>query len=161
MSMILTDMVPNSSFSYPFSIELILSILAIIISVAVAVGEYRWNKKINQTNLDAEFYKEIYFEYLMKRIPCARQAIRYNNEKVEDTGELQDCLNDLRRESLFFRYKDRDFYDKLKSLLQEFEDYLVTNSKGMDADEFSSFNNRMNKYIEEVYKIIMTKYKGG
>lgn len=143
------------------SLEMILAILAIIISVCTAVGEFIWNKAINVTNLESEFYKEIYFEYLMKKIPDARQEIRYNDSKVQDVVALTDVLNNMRQDSLFFKYKDKYFYGELKRMLQDLEDYLVQNNdKQMDADDFATVNNTINTKIEVIYDFIMKKYKG-
>ncbi len=154
-----SESVPKSGTT--ISLELILAILAIIISVATAVAEYVWNKNINVTNLEAEFYKEIYFDYLMKKIPEARQEIHYNDSKVQDVEKLTDVLNNMRQDSLFFKYKDKPFYEKLKRLLQELEDYLVeNNNKRIDADDFTIVNSTINLKIEEIYEYIMMKYKG-
>ena len=143
------------------SLEMILSILAIIISVATAIGEFIWNRAINATNLESEFYKEIYFQYLMKKIPKARQEIRFNENKIQDVESLIDTLNNVRQDSLFFKYKDKQFYIKLKDELQSLEDYLVSiSNKKMDSDEFSIANTEINKKIELIYEIIMKKYKG-
>lgn len=144
------------------SLELVLSVLAIIISVVVAIVEYVWNKWINTTNLEAEFYKDIYFEYLMKTIPEARQEIRYNNKKIEDIDKFTNVLNDMRRDSLFFRYKDKAFYDKLKNQLQSLEDYVtqVSSKDEVDAEEFSTFTSKMSEQIEQIYDSIMKRYKG-
>lgn len=143
------------------SLELVLSILAIVISVITAIAEYMWNKSINTTNLEAEFYKDIYFEYLMKKIPQARQEIRYNNKKIEDIDKFVNVLNDMRRDSLFFRYKDKMFYDVLKKQLQDLEDYVTREScDELDADEFVTFSNKMSEQIEQIYGSIMKKYRG-
>lgn len=147
--------------SEKLSVEMILSILALAISIITAIIEYVWNKAINITNLESEFYKNIYFDYLMKKIPEARQEIRYNNGKVCDVVKLTDVLNDMRQDSLFFKYKDKGFYNSLKQKLQNLEDYLVkSNDKEMDADDFVEFNSEINCKIEEIYDFIMKKYKG-
>lgn len=143
------------------SLELILSILAILISICTAVGEFIWNKSINTTNLEAEFYKEIYFEYLMKKIPKARQEMRYNDDGIKDIETLLDTLNTMRQDSLFFKYKDKNFYNGLKEKLQDLEDFLVLNSnKKIDFDDYIVVNNEINKRIEDIYEFIMKKYKG-
>lgn len=147
--------------STTLSLELILSIIAIVISVVVAIVEYLSNKKYNVLNLEAEIYKTIFFDYLIKEIPQGRQYIHYNNEKLSDTDKLTDALNNLRRDSLFFKYKDKDFYDKIKTITQELEDLLVKSEDGtMDIDSFIAFTKELNEKMESLYSCIMNKYSG-
>lgn len=161
LSVLLTSsQVQATTSTHSLNMELILSILAIIISLSVAIGEYIWNKKINITNLQSEFYKDIYFKYLMKDIPQARQYIHYNNEELTDVNRLIDVLNSIRQDSLFFKYKDKVFFEKIKKLTQELEEHLIAKEGHMDADTFSDFNSDLNNRIEKLYTSIMDKYNG-
>lgn len=135
LSILLTSsQVQQTTSTHSLNIELILSILAIIISISVAIGEYIWNKKINITNLQSEFYKDIYFKYLMKDIPQARQYIHYNNEELTDVNKLTDVLNSIRQDSLFFKYKDKVFFENIKKQTQELEEHLIAKEGHMDVN---------------------------
>lgn len=92
--------------------ELILSIVAILISVAAIVIEWVEAKQNIRIGLEADYFSKIYQEYLMKKLPEARRLIRLNNDgKLCDTDSLIDELNNMRRDSLFFKYHDKIFYD--------------------------------------------------
>lgn len=143
------------------TLELVLSIFAIIISIISVVFEYFWNQKINKTNLEADFFKDIYGDFLMHEIPKARNVIHYNNQKVSDTDDLIEVLNEIRRSSLFYQYQDHKFYIELCKQLQELENELVSKTdEVLSNNEYSEFIQKINSDIETIYSIIMNKYIG-
>lgn len=152
--------IPVNNNETSTNIELILALIAIIISISTAFFEFVWNTKINKINLEADFIKDIYIDYLMIKIPEARNIIHYSNEILSQTDNLVDVLNDIRRSSLFFKYKDKEFYKKLCEKLQNLEDNLVIKTGHISADDFAEFTNDLNDKIEEIYKIIIKKYIG-
>ncbi len=143
------------------TLELVLSILAIVISILSVFFEYFWNQKINRTNLEADFYKDIYGDFLMSKIPKARNVIHYNNQIVSDTDDLIDVLNDIRHSSLFYKFKDKKFYKELCNQLQGLENKLVSKTgKTLDNDDYLDFIQEINSDIEVIYNTIMNKYIG-
>lgn len=147
--------------TWDISPELILSILAILISICAIFFEYFWNQKINKTNLEADFFRNIYGDFLMNKISKARNIIHYNNQKISDTQDLIDVLNDIRHSSLFYKYKDKSFYNLLCERLRTLEDKLVSKTdKILDNDDYSDFIQETNSDIETIYNIIMNKYIG-
>ena len=56
------------------NVSMILSIIAIIISIYTVLYE----KKINNNNLQADYYKEIFGEYLKIKIPEASKRLAYD-----------------------------------------------------------------------------------
>ena len=80
---------------------LIISVIALVTSVIVACVEYYRDFKITTINLEFEFYKEIYMEHLIKKIPRARDVIWIDEGyMVRDTQMLLDELNEVRRDSI-------------------------------------------------------------
>lgn len=143
------------------TLELILSILALVISIGSVGFEYFYNQKINRTNLEADFFKDIYGDFLMHKIPKARTVIHYNNQIISDTDDLIEALNDIRRSSLFYNYQDPKFYKALSKHLQNLEDELVSKTgEILDNNEYLEFIQEINSDIETIYGIIMNKYIG-
>ncbi|MCH5250573.1 MAG: hypothetical protein J1E98_11595 [Lachnospiraceae bacterium] len=143
------------------NIELVISIIALMISVGSSVFEYFWNRHISRKNAETEIYKDIFIEYLIKKIPEARNKIHYGNEILSDIDDLVNVLNDLRRDILFFKFSDNCFYRELYKKLQKLEDKLVTISgKKIDADEFADFHKGLDEDIHNIYNFIMKKYIG-
>lgn len=147
----------DNTFEIP--IELILSIFAIVISIATPVFEFLWNKRASKVNLESELYKDMIRGYLIKKIPEARQYIHYRNNCLDGTDELINVLNNLRRDIIFFKYKDKNYYENLYKLLQNLEDQLVM-QKELNSDEFVRFFNNMDQKMEEIYAVLMQKYIG-
>ena len=84
--------------------ELVLSIIAIVISVIAMCSEFFGSQRISRINLEAHFFEEIYNDYLLDKLPSARNKVTYNNNIVTGTEELVDVLNEIRRKSIFFKY---------------------------------------------------------
>lgn len=143
------------------NIELVLSIIAIIISLVAIAFEFFGNQRINRVNLRSTYYEEIYNGFLVTKIPEARNKLIYNNNRISNTDELIDVLNDMRRKSLFFKYQDEKFYKKICDLLQNLEDKLVTDGdKSLDSDEYCSFTKAVKESIDKIYKTIFDRYTG-
>ena len=143
------------------AIECVLAAVAIIISIGVAVCDFRINCKINKLNMEAEIYRKIFFDYLINRIPKAQQNIRNTARGLTGTDLLEVELNNLRQEALFFLYKDEAFYKELCKKLQDLEDRVVeANEKIMDEHKYHMFFEDVKKSIKDVYDLVMQKYEG-
>lgn len=143
------------------NLELVLSIIAIVISVITIFIEFYGNQRVNRINLEANFYKKIYNEFLIDKIPNARNAIVYNNNIVSGADELIDVLNDMRRKSLFFKYKEEKFYNTICKKMQDLENELVKKSDlELDSDDYCKFVEYIKKALEEIYDIILCKHTG-
>lgn len=140
-----------------WTLELVLSLIAIIISVCCVVFEYFGSKRINKISLEADLYRDLYRDYLLKRIPEARNVIHYNNNIVSDTNDLIDVLNDIRRDSIFFKYNDIQYYNILYRKLQDLEDRLVQGEGPMDRKQYDKFVEDINNDIKGIYSLIMMK----
>jgi hypothetical protein len=137
-----------------------ISIIAIIISVGVPIFEFLYNKKINKINLISEYFKEIYGEFLIKRVPLARQYIHFNGRELSGTDKLLDVFREMRESSLYFKYNDKEFYGNLKGKIQAIEDCLVTKTGIMNSDEYAEFYNTFEKELGMIYECISDGYLG-
>ncbi len=144
-------------------IAIILSFASLLVSIGVVTYELHGTKKINDINLVANIMNQIYMKYLITEIPEARRLIDFPGNKLCGTQRLQDVLVHLKNDSLFFKYSDNKFFDKLKNLCQDLEDYIVKN----DGKKYDSLEekNAVFTYIEEklsdLYNLIENKYKNG
>lgn len=144
------------------NISLILSILAIILSITVAVVEYVRDYNINKVNLESEYYKELFKDYLLYDLPKARKYIRFNSaDKLVDTDNMINELQNLLQDSLYFQYSNQQFYQELKKIVQQFEDYLVQQSGEIfDAQEKQDVYKKIQDYIVQIYEHISKGYIG-
>lgn len=143
-------------------IATVLSIIAIIVSICVAIIEYIRDVRLSRNNLEAEYYKDIYKNHLIYEIPKARKYVKFNFEnKLIDTDQLIDELQQLRQDSLYFQYNNPLFYRELKNCIQILEDYLVTNTGREYVGEDQTFvYNKLRDCINDIYTIISNGYLG-
>lgn len=144
------------------ALSLIFSIIAICVSVFVAYKEYQRDLKINETNLEATYFDEIYKQHLIYKIPKARRYLRIaSNNQIADDQPLIDELNAIRKESLYFLYTNKPFYDSLILKLQQLEDFLVSSeAKQLVGEEQTEFFSQVQTYMNEIYTHITSAYKG-
>lgn len=132
-------------------------------AIAISVGSFIWqdirNKKYHDADLEADYYKEIYWKYLISELPTARNRITYNDGRVSSTNDIEDVLNKIRQDSVFFKFKDKKYYQNIIKKLQDLEDIYVEVDE-LDHDGFADFQNDTEKRITEIYKIITDKYLG-
>ena len=97
----------------------IIAIVAIVVGGIVALFttfmSIRFSSRANRDTLMSVFYAETYKNYLMKRIPIAKDHISYSMLKgyLHGTGDLEQVLLDLRNDSLYFEFFNPDFYQEL------------------------------------------------
>lgn len=140
----------------------ILSVIAIVISVLVAVTEYIKDIKINRLNLESEYFKDIYKKHLIYEIPTARGYIRLDGDnKLIDIDKMINELQLLRQDSLYFQYNNLEFYNNLKDKTQDLEDYLVSNGgRQFIGEEQTQLYNRIQNSINAIYCVISDGYLG-
>lgn len=140
----------------------ILAALAILISIITAMKQWRNDIKMNRINLEAEYFKQIYSEHLLKKLPKARGYVQFKSNGVLLVDDMTDELNMIRQDSIYFFYADNKFYEKLKSGLGELEDYLVACSNQIISD--TSIQKTVMQEIEDklniIYDILTRKYYG-
>ena len=141
---------------------LIISLLALLLSVYVAIAESKRDYKITKISIEFEFYREIYKEHLIKNIPEARNYMRIDKEgRLKDAQPLIDELNKIRRDSLYFLYNNKPFYMKLKNKLQTLEDYVIkSEEKLLMGEDQMFFWNSIQNQLNGIYEVISQAYCG-
>lgn len=139
---------------------LVISICAFIVSILVPIFEFLWNNKMNEHNLEAEYFREMYGEIMYQKIPKALEYIYYDGERISGTDNILDVLREIRLRSLYFKVTDNVFFEKLKCSVQDLEDYIVNTKDEMSTMQFSSFYSTVMQNIDMIYKNMSEKYIG-
>jgi len=141
---------------------LVISIIALLVSIVVACIEYFRDFKIAKIGLEFEFYREIYKEHLIYKIPEARNVMWIDEKRyLRDSDKLIEELNRIRRDSLYFMYNNRPFYEELKTQLQKLEDYIIkAGEKELAIDEQATFLNTVQDSLDGIYRVISNAYCG-
>lgn len=138
----------------------IISCIALIISFLTPIFNYAMNRKMNAITLEAQHLKDIYVEYLTKKIPEAKRDIIYKDTYFQGSYPLQKVLLELLRSLSFYKYIDNDFYTDIKIAIQALEDYIVLN----ESEPFKNSEiprKEIEQYLSAIYNTINTKYKNG
>ncbi len=138
-----------------------LAALAIIISIGCAIWQWQHDLRINAVNLEAEYFHKIYEQHLLYEIPNARKYVFFRNNRLQGYEVLINELNGIRNDSLYFLYSDKNFYEKLKSVLWELEVYLGTcANQELTGSNQELVMSEIQEKIENIYDTIIRKYHG-
>lgn len=137
----------------------VLSIISLIVSIVVAIVQVKTSIKLNKINMNAYYCEKIFNEYLIISIPKTRKLVQFNaKKKLIGTDQLIEQLRNMLKDSLFFKYVDSSFYNKLKNLLQELEDLLVSNAnKTFETTEHAEIYQQIDELITKIYTLINNK----
>ena len=141
---------------------LIISIVSIVGTLGISIYEIINSIRVNDINLEAELSVDTFKKYLTLKIPNAVSNISFDNNKLSNIQELQDVLNDFRKELRFYQYCDKDFFDEFKISAQDVEDYIVSNEgKSYESTDFADVNSEIINKLKKVYEVCQKKYKRG
>lgn len=108
------------------SIEIIIAILSLLISLFTSIRQKRETDRLNQINLESQIYMDVFKEFMIEKLPRARNYIYIDKEgRLKDCKELSSELIALKNASLYFSYRNKFFYDKLKDKITELDEYMV------------------------------------
>ncbi len=148
----------NTIFDY---ISLIASLAALVISGISIWVQKHTDIRNNELNLEAIYHNKIFQDHLIFLIPQARRRLRIPDNNIPVATDLINELKELRKDSLYYCYSNKAFYDKLVQVLDELEDFLViSEGKCFVGEDQTEFFNKVQDKINAVYKCITDMYKG-
>lgn len=139
-----------------------MELASLIIAIISLVISFFQNRKINSLNLQSRYFEKIFDEYLIKKIPESRKYIKYHNDRLVDADRLIDTTDELKKDSLYFKYSNKDFYEKLKKNIDDLGVFLTacSNRNEPDLDQQAKNLLEIGEKIESIYKLI-NKYSTG
>ncbi len=141
------------------TIAVVISLVSLVVSIILAVYQINTNFKMNKVNIKYNACEKIFDNYLIKEIPDKRRLLKFDKTgKLTGANELKNIIVDMIKDSLYFRYNDKPFYDNLIENLQQLEDFIVNSiNKKYDSVRQCDFYNNIEKFLSEIYKIIEDK----
>ena len=138
-----------------------ISFFAILVSVGTVIYQMINDRKLNAINLEAEYFKEIYGKYLLYEIPNARKRLQFINKTLSGQKNLMGILNEIRHDSIYFLYTDKKFYENIKFLTQDLEDYLANCANiSFSLENQEVVFNEIQEKLENIYDTLIKKYHG-
>ena len=138
---------------------LIISIISIVASVIMTIWQIIITKHVNRINLNKNEFDLIFNDYLIKEIPQARKFLKFDEKnKITGINHIIETLHNMRKDSLYYNYNDKKFYDELEKKILELEDYLTNNSNTeYEGSRQTNILNHIDELIENIYSIINNK----
>lgn len=141
------------SFTISDIIALASAVIAII-SIIISIVAMKQTTNINKTNLQAEYFQKIFFDFIVERIPEKARELRYVNERLDDNyRQLINVVMEMFQKSKFFSYSKNEFYLELKRACEDFED-VVLNVAAHRTSVRAEQDENLVKIHEELQKIV-------
>lgn len=131
---------------------LILSVIAIIISIWSAIWTVKKNNKQNYNN---SLYEDILKDDLNKKMPILiHKSINIKRKCVNDKeiNEIEEFLSELRESILVFKYINPNFYKKLDEIIVNIDENIVLISTR--SEKFDKRYEILMSEIKKLYKCI-------
>lgn len=131
---------------------LILSVIAIIISIWSAIWTVKKNNKQNYNN---SLYEDILKDDLNKKMPILiHKSIDIKRKCVNDKeiNEIEEFLSELRESILVFKYINPNFYKKLDEIIVNIDENIVLISTR--SEKFDKRYEILMSEIKKLYKCI-------
>ena len=142
-------------------VSVIIAILALGASIVSLIWTIQHSKKAQKITLEADYFRTIFKDYLVRKFPKAREKIFFQKNKISGHKEFIDQLNSLRRKLSYFRYTDKQFYENLKTELQKLEDFILSAmNKSYESSEQTDFNISCDSQLSSIYELITKRYYG-
>ena len=142
-------------------VSIVLAAIAIVVSICTAIATYRQGKKGQRISLEAEYFREVFKDYLLNKLPNAWRRVSFACGKIIDDDDLQTCLNSIIKDALYFKFSKESFFIELKEMIESIEDELVNahNCRHNDREE-DEFKKRISRMLHELYHYINKQYYG-
>jgi hypothetical protein len=143
-------------------ITIILSVVAILVSIASLWVNFKLNNQLNHKNTMAKIYQSIFNQYLLKKFPKGLSNVlecKSRNEipvaRLILNNSIKSCLKDIN----FFVIQDKTIYNQLRLKLIEIDETLYSFSS--PHNDFEDHKKKLTKELGELYNLIFDKYKKG
>ncbi len=143
----------------PGDISIIISSIAVIISIIGIII----TRHISRSQLQSNFFADHFKDAISKGIPEARKKIQFVNEELKDYEELQNVLSELRIGADYFKFANPWFYRLFRHRNFQAEDYIgraLNSANHFDLQRQKHFEKVLDRKLHRLYKTITRKYFG-
>ena len=140
----------------PSLYALLLSVIALIVSIINACYTYNQKEKHNRINIRSKYFEKVFDQHLLVNLPVARKYLRFDSEgHLTDVEKLSSALSDMRQSALYFMFANRNFYEELRADIEKLDDYIQEcGNKTFDADQQSGVLGNVQNMMQSIYDCI-------
>lgn len=121
------------------------------ISFVWAINSWIKDKKKSQAKNEFDLAKQIFEQALVIDIPRAYDKWYSAGDRVNQ-GEFYDLISGLRKRSLYFQYRYKDFYNDTLKLFRKIEDEIgLANNSLLDMQQKKQHEDNIEIYLERIY----------
>ena len=133
-----------------------------VISIGISFVTLWQDRKMNSINLQADYYKKVFEEYLMVRIPEAVRMLSFDEEGklCESYKKTNEILIEMLDKCAYFAYANNSFYEELRKIVTDIDEKLVVcaTEKIIDRDAQYKFIYELHVDIQNMVKKINKAY---
>ena len=138
----------------------ILSGIAIIASIYACNRSNEVSKKITEKTLNENFFKEIFFEDIIVKIPRCLSKIKYEEHNAAiECNKLDEIIFEILDKIIFYKYFDNGFYIEIRDILIEMDEKLVIASEDeLSKPQFEYYFNKIEELVNSFYSKLKKYY---
>lgn len=145
----------------------VLSVINIVVVLIAVYYEFILNRFINYEVDETNYYRTLYNDYLITKIPDALNNIKkdikdlYQNnddKHILILDEVLQVIDEMRKASFFAKYEDIKFYNEMEKAIIEIEDFCdKIQDCEFDISDASMQYMLLDKKIANLYSVILRK----
>lgn len=140
---------------------LIISALAFIYSFITHNDNKKTTTKTTEKTLNKDFFEKIYFEYMIKKLPDALHSLESKNKNAKlECDHMNDLILEILDKSIFYKYFDEPFYNKIRDIIIKLEDELFKASESRHETIFRNHRGKVEILTKKLYEELRTYYSG-
>lgn len=131
----------------------LLDIVAIVISICTLIWTLKSNKDITEKTLNKEFFEQIYFDYIIIKLPDSLFKLEAKSgSATAECNHMKSLVLEILDKSIFYKYFDSDFYQKIKNILFDLDDILVRAASETNSTKFREYKETIQNLSKDLYK---------
>lgn len=140
---------------------LIVSIIALLYSFKTHRDNKKTSKLTTEKTLNKEFFEKIYFDYMIEKLPDALYKIEsISGNAAQECDAMNDLIIEILDKSIFYKYFDEGFYEKIKAAIIKLEDELFEASTSRSDTIFREHRDKVINLTKKLYEELRTYYSG-
>lgn len=140
---------------------LIVSIIALFYSFKTHSENKKTTQRTTEKTLNKEFFERIYFEYMIEKLPDALYKLESKSENAkQECDDMKDLIIEILDKSIFYKYFDEEFYNKVKISIINLEDELFEASTSRSGTIFRDHRDKAINLTKKLYEDLREYYSG-
>lgn len=143
-------------------ITTILSIIAIVVSIVTFIKGNKLSRKVAEKTLNQKFFEEVFLEYIVSKFPNELVKLEDANIRTKsECSEIEEIVSEILNKAMFYKYFDKDFYDKIKTILLDIDEKIVLAlDNEINRHLFDEYKSQIIELTNRFYSILKAYYSG-